>query len=238
MRHQARVQPSAELQLLLGGARRGGARGELNLQRGNWVLSRYHVITLQYSTTAGLAAISPVDILHVHKYLVTCSKPLKIWHIPRFCWRPKPSQFYLLDVLIGSMVCILSHGVDSLHCNYPVSASLRQRCDQWQCDKVAARHYPTTGDIAAWDRTLATLRITSKWRCIDMCIAKWEQTLALASLHIKTKWRCDNMRSQEILRPNTAVHWRPCTLQQSGGATLCDHRRYFSLRAAEKQIVS
>ena len=77
---------------------RGGARGELNLQRGNWVLSRYHVITLQYSTTAGLAAISPVDILHVHKYLVTCSKPLKIWHNPRFCWRTKPSQFYLLDV--------------------------------------------------------------------------------------------------------------------------------------------
>ena len=141
---------------------RGGARGELNLQQGNWVLSRYHVITLQYSTTAGLAAISPVDILHVHKYLVTCSKPLKIWHNPRFCWRTKPSQFYLLDVLIGSMVCILSHGVDSLHCNYPVSASLRQRCDQWQCDKVAARHYPTTGDIAAWDQTLATLRITSK----------------------------------------------------------------------------
>ena len=91
---------------------RGGARGELNLQRGNWVLSRYHVITLQYSTTAGLAAISPVDILHVHKYLVTCSKPLKIWHNPRFCWRTKPSQFYLLDVLIVSIVwCAYSHMV-------------------------------------------------------------------------------------------------------------------------------
>ena len=75
-------------------------------------------------------------------------------------------------------MCILSHGVDSLHCNYPVSASLRQRCDQWQCDKVAARHYVTTGDIAAWDQTLATLRITSKWRCIVMCIAEWDRTLA------------------------------------------------------------
>ena len=82
-------------------ARRG--EGELNLQRGNWVLSRYHVITLQYSTTAGLAAISPVDILHVHKYLVTCSKPLKIWLNPRFCWRTKPSQFYLLDVYYSKM---------------------------------------------------------------------------------------------------------------------------------------
>ena len=27
---------------------------------------------------------------------------------------------------------------------------------------MAARHYVTTGDIAAWDQTLATLRITSK----------------------------------------------------------------------------
>ena len=130
------------------------------------------------------------------------------------------------------MVCILSHGVDSLHCNYPVSASLRQRCDQWQCDKVAARHYPTTGDIAAWDQTLATLRITSKWRCIDMCIAKWEQTLALASLHIKTKWR-----QYAITGDIATKHWRPCTLQQSSGATLCDHRRYkFSLLWGEAQL--